>query len=456
MRVRGLLSSRAMTEPHAPRIAVVGAGPAGAAAAHTLARAGARVVVLEARPAVGGRTRTEALDGFRVDAAVQLFGSMYTELFRVLREAGAAGLAVRSPGRDALLRRGRVHEVVYGNIPSMLASGALPLALKLRMGAQYLPFLARHGAALDMHALERAAGAGLDRESIAAWGARELGRDFVEYLAYPFLATGYGALPEETTAALYHMLAHYGTSVEIFALRGGASGFCEAALAGVRERGGEVRTGVSAARVEARGGGVEVAGEGWSERFDAAVVAVPAPAARALLAGSPAADALAAVRMRPAVTLALLLDRPAGVRWFGLSLPRGESRAVAAVAVQENKGPGLVPAGRGALVVFPTPEAGERLLDAEPRAVVDALLPDVARALPGLGAVTRAQVFRWRDGWTLFPPGYPGRLPELRRAVSGEARIALAGDYLFAPTVEGAVTAGVRAAGRLLEGKVPG
>lgn len=453
--MRGLLCSRAMTEPNAPRIAVVGAGPAGAAAAHTLARAGARVVVLEARPAVGGRTRTEALDGFRVDAAVQLFGSMYTEFFRVLREAGAAELAVRSPGRDALLRGGRVHEVVYGNIPSMLASGALPLALKLRMGAQYLPFLARHGAALDMHALERAAEAGLDRESIAAWGARELGRDFVEYLAYPFLATGYGALPEETTASLYHMLAHYGTTVEVFALRGGASGFCEAALAGVRESGGEVRTGVQVARVEARGGGVEVAGEGWSEAFDAAVVAVPAPAARGLLAGSPAAEALAAVRMRPAVSLALLLDRPAGVRWFGLSLPRGESRAVAAVAVQENKGPGLVPPGRGALVVFPTPEAGERLLDAEPRAVVDALLPEVARALPGLGrAVTRAQVFRWRDGWTLVPPGYPGRLPELRRAVSGDARIALAGDYLYAPTVEGAVTSGVRAAGRLLKGWV--
>jgi protoporphyrinogen oxidase len=78
----------------------------------------------------------------------------------------------------------------------------------------------------------------------------------------------------------------------------------------------------------------------------------------------------------------------------------------------------------------------------------------VARVLPGLErAVTRAQVFRWREGWTLFPPGYPGRLPELRRAVSGDERIALAGDYLYAPGVEGAVTAGIRAAGRILEKK---
>ncbi|HEX2190198.1 MAG TPA: FAD-dependent oxidoreductase [Longimicrobiaceae bacterium] len=435
-----------------PRIAVVGAGPAGAAAAHTLLRAGASVVVFEARHAVGGRTRTDEVDGFRVDAATQLFGSMYTETFRVLREAGAGALAVRSPGRDALLRKGRVHEVVYGNVASMLTSGALPLGLKVRLGTHYLPYLARHASALDMHALERAAAAGMDRESIAAWGERELGTDFVDYLAYPLLATGYGVLPEETTAALYHMLAHYGASVEVFALRGGASGFCEAVLAGARERGGELRAATPVHRVEARPGGVEVVGEGWSEGFDGAVVALPAPAARSVLAGHAAAEWLAGVRMRPAVSLALFLDRPAGPRWFGLSFPRGESRAVAAVAVQENKGPGLVPRGRGLLVVFPTPGMTERLLEAEPRQVVDALLPDVARALPGSDRrVVRAQVFRWRHGWTLFPPGCLARLADFRRGgVEGGAPVALAGDYLHAPTVEGAVTAGVRAALRVM------
>lgn len=450
--MRGLLSSRAMSAP-SPRVAVVGAGPAGLAAAHTLLRAGASPVVFEARSAVGGRTWTDEVEGFRVDPAVQLFGSMYTETFRLLREAGAGGLAVRSPGRDALWRNGRPHEVVYGNVGSMITSGALPFGLKLRMGATYVPFLARHGDALDMHALERAAEAGLDRESIAAWGTREMGREFVEYLAYPLLAMGYGLLPEEATAALYHMLAHYGTSLEIFALRGGASGLCEALAAEVRERGGAVRTGTRVARVEAREGGVEVAGEGWSEGFDGAVVALPAPSARGVLAGTPLAEWLAGVRMRPTVSLALFLDRPAGVRWFGLSLPRDESREVAAVCAEENKGPGLVPAGRGLLVVFPTPEAGERLFEAEPGRIWDTLRPAVARALPGVErSITRVKVYRWAEGWTLFPPGYLGRLGEFRRGgVEGQGPVALAGDYLHAPTVEGAVTAGVRAAGRVVQ-----
>ncbi|HEX2095352.1 MAG TPA: NAD(P)/FAD-dependent oxidoreductase [Longimicrobiaceae bacterium] len=435
------------------RVAVIGAGPSGAAAAHTLARGGASVTVFEARPGVGGRTWTDGVDGFRVDPATQLVGSMYVEFFRLLQEAGGGALAVRSVGRDALRRRGRTHEVVYGNVASMLASGALPLTLKMRLGASYLPFLSRHGEVLEMHALERAVGAGLDRESIAAWGAREMGRDFVEYLAYPLLATGYGVAPEETTAALYHMLARYGTTVQIFALRGGAGGFCEALLAGVRERGGEVRLSAPVERVEPAGGRVRVVAGGQGREFDRAVVALPAPRACAVLAGSPLADRLAGVRMRPTVSLALFLDRPAGVRWFGLSFPRGEARSVAAVCVEENKGPGLVPEGKGLLVVFPTPETGERLAEAEPRRVAEALLPEVVEALPAVrGRIARAETYRWPEGWTLFPPGYLTGLGELRRvAQQGEGGIVLAGDYLYAPTVEGAVTAGVRAAEQVLK-----
>jgi oxygen-dependent protoporphyrinogen oxidase len=436
----------------AARIAVIGAGPAGLSAAHTLSRAGASTTVFEARAAVGGRTWTEEVEGFRVDAATQLFGSMYTHFFRLLREAGGEGVAVGSPGRDALLRRGRVHEVVYGNVASMLSSGAVPLATKLRLGTTYLPFLTRHGHQLDLHALERAAEAGLDREPIAAWGRREMGEDFVEYLAYPLLATGYGVTPEETGAAFYHMLAHHGTSVRVYALRGGASAFCEFLAGRLREDGGEVRLSTPVERVEERGEGVDLSGTGWSEGFDAVVVATPAPVARRLLSGSSLTGWLEGVRMRPTLTLALLLDRPLGVRWFGLSFPRSEARTAAVVCAEENKGPGLVPPGKGLLVVFPSPAAGVELAEAEPRRVLETLLPDVARALPGVDRrVTRARTYRWPEGWTLFPPGHAAWLAGLRRALSEDpGRVALAGDYLHVPSVEGAVMSGVRAAERVL------
>ncbi|MBW3656885.1 MAG: FAD-dependent oxidoreductase, partial [Gemmatimonadetes bacterium] len=197
--------------------AVVGAGPAGLAAALRLQGLGAAVTVFDSAPAAGGRACTDRVAGFRVDPAVQLLSSGYASTLRVARAVGADALLQRSPGRDALWRKGRAHEVVYGSPASMLASGALPLALKLRMGAQYLPFLQRHGSALDLAALERAAGAGLDAESAAAWGERELGSDFVDLLVAPLLATLYGTGPDEASAGFYHALAHQGMNLQVMA-----------------------------------------------------------------------------------------------------------------------------------------------------------------------------------------------------------------------------------------------
>lgn len=442
-----------MTES-SPRIVVVGAGVAGFAAAHRLQRSGASVVVLEARPWIGGRTRTDEVDGFRVDAGVQLFGSMYREFLRLLREAGGGDLLVRAPGRDALWRDGRIHEVVYGSVTSMLASGALPFRTKMRMGTVYLPFLTRHADALDIRTPERAADAGLDGESIAAWGERELGRDFVEYLAYPLLAAYFGVTPEETGAPLYHMLARGGMNVEVFALRGGASGFCETLAAQLRRGGGEVRTETRVARVEPEAGGVRISGEGWTEEYDGAVLALGAPSTRALLAGSaPGLEAwLEGVRFRSTVSLALLLDRPVGAPYFGLSLPRGEFRVLSSVCVEENKSAGLVPEGRGLLVAFPTPEAGVRFLDRDPQRVVDAALPELERVFPGVErSVQRAKVYRWPEWNAVFGPGFLRHLRTFRSgAVEGEGPVALAGDFLHAPGVEGAVISGEGAAERLL------
>ncbi|HEX8395723.1 MAG TPA: FAD-dependent oxidoreductase, partial [Longimicrobium sp.] len=420
-----------------------------------LRAAGAHVTVFDSAPGPGGRACTHGVDGFRVDPAVQLVSASYANFARVLRACGADGLLQRSPGRDALWRKGRAHEVVYGSPASMLASGALPLALKLRMGAQYLPYLQRYAGSLDLSALERAAAAGLDGESIADWGGRELGRDFVDLLAAPLLATLYGCAPAEASAGFYHALAREGMSLEVQALHGGMGGLGRAAADRLASRGAVLRFGTPVLGVDAGESGAVVRTAAGDEAFGAVVVAVPAPAALeiAKFLTPPAAKALAAVRVRPAATLALLLDRPVGVRWFGLSYAGGESRGAAAACVQENKVGGLVPPGKGLVTVFALPAAAERLLGADVDAAVRMLVPDVARALPGIERhVERAELYTWRDGWTLFGPGALGRLPALRAAAwESSPRAVLAGDYLYAPTVEGAVTAGLDAADLLVE-----
>ena len=79
-------------------VGVVGAGPAGLAAALTLAFEGVPVHLYDVRPEPGGRMRTSTLEGVRLDVGVQLLGSYYTETFALAARAGVDGLLVRAPG----------------------------------------------------------------------------------------------------------------------------------------------------------------------------------------------------------------------------------------------------------------------------------------------------------------------------------------------------------------------
>jgi protoporphyrinogen/coproporphyrinogen III oxidase len=443
------------------RYAVIGGGAAGLAAAWRLQAAGGVVRLYDAA-GPGGRLRTEAVDGVAVDTGVQLLASQYTRTFALAREAGAGGLLVRAPGRDALWRKGRIQPVVYGSLASLAASGALPAGLKLRLAAKYVPFL-MGGPAAGLDPVEPAAGAGpeLDGETIAAWGRRELGEDFVELMAYPLLASYYGTTPEETSAGFYHALARAGLDVAVFSVRGGTAALARALGGALVARGGELRR--SRARVvdvAAAGVVVEEYGDADArgvERFDGVVAAVPIADLPAVFPGGvPGAGALAPwlkeATSRPAVTVALALSRPAPGDWFGLFFPRTAPPGdrIAALCFQSRKGAGLGAQGRESVLAVLAPDAWPDPQHAPPRELVDAAVGALERALPGYGAaVTRARLARFPVGRTPVPPGGLRRLRAFR-AEWLPPRLALAGDWLVAPTVEGAVRSGERAAARLL------
>ncbi len=208
-------------------VVVVGAGLAGLACARELVARGHEVVVLEASDGVGGRVRTDVVDGFRLDRGFQVHLTSYPEARRVL-DHGALDLAAFDPG--ALVRvGGRTHRVgdPFRRPADLLPTLRAPigsLADKLRILA--LRQRVRRGHAADL--LRGPDGTTRDALRRAGFSPRIIERFFQPFLSGvlldPALATssrifdifwrsfsegsavlpaaGMGAIPEQLAAAL--------------------------------------------------------------------------------------------------------------------------------------------------------------------------------------------------------------------------------------------------------------
>ncbi|MEC8258776.1 MAG: FAD-dependent oxidoreductase, partial [SAR324 cluster bacterium] len=69
-------------------VLIVGAGIAGLCCAIHLHKAGRKVRIFEASDGIGGRVRTDKVDGFLLDRGFQVFLTEYSEARRMLRYRG--------------------------------------------------------------------------------------------------------------------------------------------------------------------------------------------------------------------------------------------------------------------------------------------------------------------------------------------------------------------------------
>jgi glycine/D-amino acid oxidase-like deaminating enzyme len=116
-------------------VIVVGAGLSGLACAQRLTAAGLEVQVLEASDAVGGRVRTDVIDGFRCDRGFQLVNPSYPALKRVVDlealdlKPFAAGVRVAHGSTRSTLADPRREPTL---LPATLSAPLGTLADKLR------------------------------------------------------------------------------------------------------------------------------------------------------------------------------------------------------------------------------------------------------------------------------------------------------------------------------------
>jgi hydroxysqualene dehydroxylase len=424
-----------------PDVVVVGGGFAGLSAATALAARGARVLVFEARPSLGGRASsfTDPATGEVVDNGQHVVAGAYHETFEFLRRIGAMD-GVR-------MQRGLELEIIdSAGRRSRFVCPRLPSPLHLLAGLLRWPALrwSDRLAALRM-GLRRAPA---PQQTVRQWLQAHGQTPRLIALLWEPLAVAALNQPIDTAAAssfatvVDRILASRAASALGLAVTPLTDLYALPARAFIEARGGAVRTGRGgvigawpAASLSVRSGDHEI----WPR---AVICAVPWHGLRAAFwpEPPPLAAVFAAADGTPAspiVTVNLWLDRDVTRAAF-LGLPGRTMQWV--FDKRELFGDGathlsLVSSGADAVVARSNDELVALAVEELRAACPEARDADVRRAV----------VVRERKATFSVAPGSPSR-PAVRTAIPG---LFLAGDWIgndLPATIEGAVISGHAAA----------
>ena len=419
-------------------VLVVGAGLAGLRCARALVDAGREVEVWEAADEVGGRIRTDRVDGFLLDRGFQLLNPAYPAVRRwvdvdaLAMQPFGAGVVARTgdggddlavlghPLRDPRRLPGTLRQVApRPREAAALARWLAPL-LRAPSGRGLAAHLERDTDPPWRTALDTAGADGVLRRVAERFLTGTLLEDdgstadgYVQLLVRTFLA-GVPGLPTDGMQALPRQLAD--------------------------SLGARVRLGSPAESMTTGGSGVTVAGPAGTVRAGHVVVATAAPEAERLT-GCPAPA------MKGVVT-----------EWFATRQPPGrlgrylhvDARPVAAgplvnVAVVSASAPSYAPAGRHLV-------AASALMGSGRPAPSSADLRHHAGDL--LGCVTSSWETVGRHEVPHALPAQPAPLVT-RRPQRVADRVLVAGDHRDTGSIQGALVSGERAARAVLRSGAP-
>jgi monoamine oxidase len=258
-------------------VIVIGAGLGGLSTARALARARREVIVLEARPRIGGRLLSRTLqDGTSVDLGGQWYGPRQRRVLALVAELGLVTHATFTKGRTVYSFNGHNGSnragVPLGN-PLMLAG----IAFALRR-------LSRLSDSIEKSSSFGHSETALDRLSLQAWLRAHVWPESARSLMQFSLESLFCCSADQVSMlqALFCLQAS-GSLVQMLAVAGGAqerqvtAGSKQLVEGLASELAGRIRLGMPVERIEQRGERVRVLGHGFALSAAHVVLAIPPP-----------------------------------------------------------------------------------------------------------------------------------------------------------------------------------
>ena len=456
-----------------PRVAVIGGGIAGLAAAWSLVEAGADVTVFDPGP-LGGKLRTTDFCGLAIDEGADAFIARVPHAVELCRSLGLGDeLVAPSADRAMLWAGGRLRP-----LPDGLVLG-VPTRLRPLVGSGLVspPGVLRAGLDLVLPAARWRGDL-----SVAALVSRRLGGEVARRLVDPLVGGIHAGRTEELSAeaaapqlagaarssrslmrGLRPSAAAEGGDPLFLAVRGGMGRLVERLVAALGGRGVTFEAhGVSQV---GRAGGGEVlvtapgarasAGSAGAAAFDAAVVAVAAPAAAELVAAAspPAAARLREIEAASVVVVTMAYPQAAltGLaRWPGYSgflVPRREGRLMTACSVGSAKWPQWSIPDHAILRVSAGRAGDDRAMALDDPDLVARLSDEVTDSLGATAPPTAVRISRWPDGFPQYRVGHFDRVAAIEAGLAADLPgVALAGSSYRGVGIPACIASGAAAA----------
>jgi oxygen-dependent protoporphyrinogen oxidase len=436
--------------PDKKRVAVIGAGIAGLAAAYELKQHGIEATVFEKAPISGGRMVTQKIGNLLFDAGADFFSDNYTQMKAYAHEFNIPWVPYERHCAQRFMRDGKTHILHLRGMYDILFQPLLSISARASL-IFWLAKISTIRLPLDFFDLSAIPGH-YDSSTAENYINQNVHPEINDYIADPFTgAMQFHRTNEMSAGAIIAVLQMTMSKNRKFTPRYTTGGIAKISQA-LADR-VSINYGSKIKSIKSNEQPVEITmDDNTTKVFDAIICATPAYETLSMLTRPTTAlkAVLGAAKYSATITIALKVPADLDNTSHCTYVPYKENSLIGSYTFEENKSSDFADKHHGVMNVYLREEFARELMDKTDQEIFSRIIDEMPKICPELSGhkkeVSGLALYRWPQAMPKFDYQYISTVRDYSEKHQGEDGIYLAGDYFNAPWTEGAARSGIRAA----------